>query len=104
MGIAAGVDVNAGNEDDETAIFAACFDPRAVKPLAAAGANLNAKNGVGNTALMTCDAPEFAKEMIQAGANLFIKNRDGLTAAQVARRSGHDDVADILDAAMKAMH
>jgi ankyrin repeat protein len=99
--VAAGVDVNAGNEDDETAIFAACFDPRGVKPLAAADANLNAKNGVGSTALMTCDDPEFAKQMIQAGANLFAKNRDGLTAAQAARRSGHDGIADILDAAMK---
>ena len=100
--VAAGVDVNAGNQDNEGAIFAACFDPRAVKPLAAAGANLNAKNGVGNTALMTCDDPQFAKQMIQAGANLLVKNRDGFTAAQVARKLGHADIADILDAAMKS--
>jgi ankyrin repeat protein len=101
--VAAGVDVNAGNQDDETAIFAACFDPRGVKPLAAAGANLNAQNSVGNTALMTCDSPEFIAAMIRAGANLFIKNRDGLTAAQVARKSGHDAVANMLELAMKAI-
>ena len=102
--VAAGVDVNERNENSETAIFAACFDPRAVKPLAAAGANLNAKNGVGSTVLMTCDDSEFVRQMIQAGANLFVKNRDGLTALQVARKSEHDDIANILDAAMKEKH
>lgn len=99
--VAAGVDVNEGNENNESAIFAACFDPRAVKPLGAAGANLNAKNRVGNTALMECDDPEFTKQMIEAEANLLVKNRDGFTAAQVARKSGNDDVARLLEAAMK---
>lgn len=98
--IAAGANVNLKNEEGQTPIFGACFNERAVNLLAQVGADLNAKDKLGQTALMHCVTPDFARAMIASGADLYARDRNGHTAAEAARAMGNTRLADVLEAAM----
>jgi hypothetical protein len=100
--VEAGADVNAADDRGTTPIFSACHNIEALKPLVAAGADLNAKDRFGETPLTRCLAPKGLTALIDAGADLSVQNNHGQTAAQKMRESGLIDLANILDAAMKA--
>ena len=68
-------------------------NPEIVKALIDAGANINAKNGGGWTALMfAVTKPEIAKVLIAAGANVNAKNNFGSTVLMIAVR---DDASNL---------
>jgi hypothetical protein len=100
--VEAGADVNAHDDQGHTPIFTACHNIEALKPLVAVGADLNAKDRFGETPIMQCFEPKGISAFIEAGADLSVQNSHGLTAAQKMRQNGSIDLANILDAAMKA--
>ncbi len=80
-------------------------DAVAIKSLVAAGADINAFDGTVNfyTPLMAA-AMEGRKDAVTAllelGADPLAEDADGLTAAKLARKKRHEDIADILDEAV----
>lgn len=100
--IATGADVNAIGPNGTTPIFQACYHgAEIVRLLAKAGANLNARNWKDETPLMSCSDQGSLKAMIDAGADLTFRNRDGLTAAELARKEGLSQKAELLELAMR---
>jgi ankyrin repeat protein len=86
---------------DETPLIWAVSEgyPDVAIALINAGADLNARNSDGNTALLrsACEGrPELTRVLIDAGAQLNIQNNDGYTALILARRRGHEDIAELL--------
>ena len=76
-----------------------------VEALAAAGANVNAQGGAGNTALhlaVEIDLPEVVELLLNADAKLDITNNDGQTPYAQALASGSEDCAALLAAADRA--
>ncbi len=70
-----------------------------VKALLARGADVNAVDERGWTALMWAtkeDHPDIASMLIAGKANLKIKNKAGETALGIAKREGHPEIAAIL--------
>jgi uncharacterized protein DUF6438/ankyrin repeat protein len=100
--IEAGAEVNVRDDQGKSPIFSTCHNLNALKPLVAAGADLNAKDRFGETPIMRCFDPKGLTSLIEAGADLFVQNNHGQTAAQKMRQGGLIDLANILDAAMKA--
>lgn len=100
--VEAGADVNAADDRGATPIFSACHNIEALKPLVALGADLNAKDRFGETPLTRCLAPKGLSALIEAGADPSLQNGHGQTPAQKMRQSGLIDLANILEAAMKA--
>jgi hypothetical protein len=90
--------VNAKGSDGNTALIEAAKgdDLRSlVVLLLAAGADVNAKNDYGWTALMMAvfhDHVENAKLLLEAGADVNAKNNRGLTALMMAAQYFHDHV------------
>jgi ankyrin repeat protein len=74
----------------------------AVKALLAAGADVNAKDADGNTALMAAakkgrTPPETVKALLAAGADINAKNNKGETALMILeKRSPHNDIIQLL--------
>lgn len=69
------------------------------KMLIAAGADVDATDAGGHTALhaaATLDLVEAARALMEAGANLELRDGDGQTALQAAERRGHAEVARVL--------
>ena len=59
------------------------------------GADVNAKNGVGNTALMNAayyDRPEFVRVLISGGADINAVNQIGYTALMNAASTGRTEI------------
>jgi len=70
-----------------------------VKWLIEAGADINALNKSGYTALMLASylgRTEVAKLLVNAGADVRITNNDGYTALMLADQYGHKEVAELL--------
>jgi ankyrin repeat protein len=100
--VEAGADVNVHDDQGKTPIFNACHNVEALKPLVAVGADLNAKDRFGETPIMQCFVPKGLTALIEAGADLTAQNNHGQTAAQKMRQDGLIELANILEAAMKA--
>lgn len=70
-----------------------------VKILLANGADVNAKDDEGRTALMTVAGEGHtgvAKTLLDHGADINTKDKDGKTALFLAEKSGHSQVVRIL--------
>ena len=97
----AGADVNAKNENDETALREATEDNyiETCKLLIENGADLNAKDWHTETALMLAAGRghnEIARMLIEKGADVNAKTRDGNTALMIATRNGRNEIARML--------
>jgi ankyrin repeat protein len=71
-----------------------------VKALIAAGANVNAKDRFGETALMFAAAVtrniRIVKLLIADGADVHAKTEDGDTALIIAAKRGHTGIVELL--------
>jgi ankyrin repeat protein len=98
--IAAGANVNARADRDTTPLmYAAAFGSLdSLKLLQSAGADVNAQNAFGATALM-CSVTERAKVrlLLEQGADVNARSSTGRTALLLAAlHNGSDDVVDLL--------
>jgi ankyrin repeat protein len=75
------------------------MDDAAAEVLIEHGADLDATNDSGTTALMTAalfGQAEIAERLVEAGADRSVTDDKGLTAAAIARRQGREDLASLL--------
>lgn len=70
--------------------------PEMVKVLIDEGANVDAVDDSGWTALMHANEAENVRVLLNAGANMAIKNNDGETALAMAIRYEQEDVVQLL--------
>ncbi len=96
-----GVDINATDDDHDTALMQAASEGNltAVSNLIAAGANVNLQNEDAESALMMAAAEgytEIVQALIAAGANTDAVDDDGETAYQKAKDDGHTATAEII--------
>jgi hypothetical protein len=101
-----------GGQYDEPAIFAACLAPEAIRPLLAAGADVNGRYGkqwdgtngkvTGYSLLMACsDHHDAVKELLADGADPAVTAPDGKSAVVLARDRGCEECAALIGAALK---
>lgn len=99
-------DINAkGKRGDTVLMVASAFNnnPGIVKALIKDGANVNAKNDQGWTALMSALAndansnSEIIKILIEAGADVKAKNNKGITARDLAKRKQNPEIQRLAD-------
>jgi hypothetical protein len=96
-----GVDVNAADKDDTTALIYTSMHghTETVKTLLDKGANVNAVNNDGWTALMRAsrnDHTETVKALLDKGANVNVADKDGWTALIYASNNGHTETVRAL--------
>ena len=102
--LAKGVDINATDEDGETALMEAADSRRyteALRVLIANGANVNQADEDGETALMRAadeGTVEAVRLLLQAGANPAARDEDGETALDKAIDEGNREVINLLRA------
>jgi ankyrin repeat protein len=82
-------------------VYGAMSDPAAVRRLAAAGADVNARDPAGRTVLMLAassdEVPaETVQVLIDLGADVHAKAANGMTALDFARRRGPTPAVDLL--------
>ncbi len=99
-----GVNINATDEDGETALMEAADgrNPEVVRVLIANGANVNAADEDGETALMIAadeGNTETVRLLIQAGANVNARDEEGESALDKAIDERNHQVAELLRAA-----
>ena len=102
--LAKGVDINATDEDGETALMEAADSRRytgALRVLIANGANVNQADEDGETALMRAadeGTVEAVRLLLQAGANPAARVEDGESALDKAIDEGNREVINLLRA------
>jgi ankyrin repeat protein len=75
---------------------------RIVRRLHRAGADVNARDAAGYTALITGAVnakPNLVRLMLELGANPYVRSADGVTALGWARRLGQREVVEVLERA-----
>jgi hypothetical protein len=87
-----------GSGDNDELLLKAVNDDNLelVKQLLDNGADVNAKNNSGDTALILTNNLEIAKLLIEKGADVNIKNNSGDTAYFMACKNMHDDISKLL--------
>lgn len=100
MLIQRGVNVNAANNQGKRALhFAAEYWGDIIKELLSAGADIDAQDNDGNTALIIeCKkgSEKEARLLIRKGADINIKNKEGKSAADIAAEKGLADVLELM--------
>ncbi|HEX5703776.1 MAG TPA: ankyrin repeat domain-containing protein [Pyrinomonadaceae bacterium] len=92
-----GAEANAKDDDTTALMFAAEYStPEGIKALIDAGAEVDAVNRNGWTALMRANEVEHVRVLLDAGANMAIKNNDGNTVLAMAIRYGQEEVVQLL--------
>lgn len=95
-----GVNVNAANNEGKRALhFASEYWDKYSKDLLSAGADINAQDNNGNTALIIeCmqGSEKQARMLIRKGADVNIKNKEGKSAADIAAEKGLADVLELM--------
>jgi ankyrin repeat protein len=92
-----GAKANAKDDDTTALMLAAEYGtPEMVKALVDEGANVDAVDDNGWTALMHANEAENVRVLLNAGANMAIKNDDGDTALAMAIRYEQEDVVQLL--------
>lgn len=98
--LARGVDVNARNNDGESALYMAVnYCGEFMELLLEAGADVNIQDSDGETALMiACQDynEEAACCLIEHGADIRLKNRRGKTAVDIAIKNGLTQVLELM--------
>ncbi len=98
-----GADVNHADNDGNTALIIHTdmhCSRDIVKEFIRAGANLNAKNKTGNTALhyaLRNGNTDVARLLIKKGADYEIANNDGITPVDIAVEKGYETVLDLIN-------
>jgi len=77
-------------------------DEAAAKALMEAGAKVDVRNQFGETPLMTTVDEGVARVLVEAGADVTIRDREGRTALDTARRELLEEKVSILEAAVRA--
>ncbi len=101
-----GVEVNRKNKHKDTLIMSLAreFDAgETIRLLAAAGANLDAQDRKGNTAIMIAVSQNRipnVRALIECGADLSLKNDRDDTAAEIAMDGGRSECAEIITKAL----
>jgi hypothetical protein len=95
-----GADPNLAKNDGKTPLIANSRDLDITKMLIAHGANVNAREKNGFTALMNAGTVELTRFLLQHGADPFAKTDRGETALDWAKQMNHKDKAALLEAAM----
>lgn len=95
-----GADVNAVNRHGDRPIHLAIqYCDEVLKDLLSAGADINAQDADGNTALII-ECKEYnekgARTLLRKGADFTIKNNKGETAADIAAANGLTDVLELM--------
>jgi ankyrin repeat protein len=83
----AGADINARNKDGETSLFS--LEDDAVRELIAHKIDLNTRNKYGETALIETVPDSIAKLLVEAGANVNARDSKGRTALMEAADSNY---------------
>jgi hypothetical protein len=84
----------------ELMYYAAEGDTGMVRSLLKAGANVNARNDDGATALhlaVVNDRPDVVRELIRYGADASIQSNRGLTATAIAKKRKLDRLREIIE-------
>jgi serine/threonine protein kinase/ankyrin repeat protein len=100
--VAAGANVNARNEEGETALILSAHNPKAIRELIAAGANVNAMTNDGDSALLRAvegDKLESVELLLEAGAAVNTSGANGKTALIKAAERGLTPIVKRLIAA-----
>ncbi len=93
------VDVGSSGHQQKGARMWVAADPKVVRLLIAKKADLNARDGSGETALMLAASEgrlDLVKLLIEAGAQRDLQDRAGHDALWHARQAGHKEIAQYL--------
>lgn len=110
--LAKGADVNSRGDAEDTALIVASYYKinhpdnyqQIVKLLLNAGANVNAQDQFGNTAILFAARSghlEIVEILLQAGADIFQTSKNGKTALSLSKERNHSEITTLLENAIK---
>jgi ankyrin repeat protein len=92
----AGADPNLADKDGNTPLLMNRYDSSVVQYLLQAGANINARNNAGQTALMRALTPELTRTLILNHADPMLRDKTGQMALDIAKRENDTAKVGIL--------
>lgn len=95
----AGADVDAKDEDGNTALIEAGWDADAALLLIKAGADVNAQNVAGITPLINAPSADVVRVLLENGADVSARDKDGKTALDLAKQYSMKEKVAALEAA-----